>query len=131
MIIKRRKDYEQYERPKHQRPWVRIYQVGDRLYRCKLIYYPAFLGEFNWYFRHCSLWQKLKYILMTIRHDMIMFYGRPAKTTEELDREADEFNARWQKMVQSGAIEAAFSDDYEPLNIDIWGDKHDLPLCNR
>ena len=115
-MIKRRKDYEEYERPRHQRSWIRMYQVGSRVYKCRLIFHPGYWEEFNWFFKHCSVWEKLRYVSISIRHDMVMYYG-PARTTKELDAEADAFNERWQKMVQSGAIEAAFRDDIEPLNV--------------
>lgn len=123
MTIKRRVDYEQYERVKHQRSWRRMYQVGNKIYRVILIHQPAFWREWlDGTFRR-GLWAVLRGIYLTLRHDAIMYYG-PARTTEELDKEADEFNKRWQKMVKSGAIERCFRDDIKAINIDIWGDEH-------
>jgi len=46
-----------------------------------------------------------------------MYYG-PAVTTEELNRQTNEMNVQWKKMVDSGAIERCFRNDFEPL--DLW-----------
>ena len=122
MIIKRRKDYEEYERLKHQRPWRRMYQIGNNIYRVMMIYYPAFWQE--WLIEPMEgrpQWKKLRGVYLTLRYDVIMYYG-PARTTEELDATAEMMNARWRKMVESGAIERCFRDDIEPLDLDIWGD---------
>jgi hypothetical protein len=105
--MKRRKDFERYEFRKHQRPWRRMYQVGNRIYKVNLLTYPGFWQEWNWVAKHLGIWGKLRSIYLTLRYNTVMYYG-PARTTAELNREAAEFNARWKNMIKSGAIEACF-----------------------
>ncbi len=93
-----------------------MYQVGNGIYKVNLLIYPGFWQEWNWVAKHVGIWRKLRYMYLTLRYDVVMCYG-PAKTTEELDREADELNARWKKMIDSGGIEAMFDNSLRPLVI--------------
>ena len=118
MIIERRKDYEGYEFPRHQRPWRRMYQVGKSIYKVNLISQRAFWDEWMWFAGHRSLWDKIRCVYLTLRYDLVMYYGE-ARTTEELNAEADDFNKRWKAMVDSGAIERCFRDDIKALELDL------------
>ena len=121
MTIKRRIDYEQYERLKHQRPWRRMYQIGNKVYRVMMIHNPAFWKEWLECTFGFGIWRVLRGIYLTLRYDVIVYHGQ-ARTTEELDAEAEEFNKKWKELVDSGAIERLFNEDVKALDINVGGD---------
>ncbi len=102
-MIKRRIDFEQCEFARHQRPWRRMYQIGNKIYKCNLIFRPDYISEALWITQGFTLRQRLRYFISILKHDVIMEYG-PARTTEELNREADEINSQWNRIVKSGVI---------------------------
>ena len=119
MIIKRRRDYEGYLG--YTLDWVRAYQFLGKVYRVYMLFNPEFL-RFVW-----NDWPEKRVRVFWLYVKSLLFVIDPvAATTEKLQGEMDAFNARWRKMVESGAIERMFKNDFEPLDLDTWGDEGEV-----
>ena len=89
-MVKRRRDYELSEHPRHQREWCRMYQVGDKIYKWHNPFTKAYIQDFNYNFGSLPLKRKLRLMWIAVRYSL-HYYG-PALNAEELVESEKQFN---------------------------------------
>jgi len=112
--MRRRRDYEAFCRMRAD--WIQLWQVGNSVYRIENVFNREYWIDWWIGWPGKRLWALWRQVVNTFKLKTVMYYG-PAVTTEELNRQTNEMNVQWKKMVDSGAIERCFRNDFEPLNL--------------